>query len=167
MMFRRLISPLICLSLLIVSTTVALVSTSVSAATVSSGACTTEVDNATGVAMAVATGGDCVLSFTRAGVTTWTMPSGVSSVRTLVVGAGGGGSADVGGGGGGGQVIDASNTAASGTVEITVGAGGASNPSRYLADVNGSNGGNSSFGLITAYGGGGGGEKEEDEWESL
>ena len=130
MMFRRLVSPLICLSSLIVSTTVALVSTSVSAATVSSGACTTEVDNATGVTMAVATGGDCVLSFTRAGVTTWTMPSGVTSVRTLVVGAGGGGSADVGGGGGGGQVVDASNTAASGVVSITVGAGGSAGYNR-------------------------------------
>ena len=124
MMFRRLISPFVCLSSLIASTTVGVVSTSVSAATVSTDPCTAEVDNATGVTMAVATGGDCVLSFTRVGVTTWTMPSGVTSVRTLVVGAGGGGSADVGGGGGGGQVVDASNTAASGIVTITVGAGG-------------------------------------------
>ncbi len=124
MMSRRLASPFVCLFVLAASITVGFVSTSVSAATVTSGACTTEVDNATGVTMVVATGGDCVLSFTRAGVTTWTMPSGVTSVRTLVVGAGGGGSADVGGGGGGGQVVDASNTAASGTVSITVGAGG-------------------------------------------
>jgi hypothetical protein len=91
---------------------------------VTSGACSTEVDNATGVTMTVAPGGDCVLTFTRAGTTTWTVPSGVTSVRALVVGAGGGGSADVGGGGGGGQFVDASSTATSGTVTITVGAGG-------------------------------------------
>ena len=129
-MIRRLITPLVCLSALIASTTVALVSTSVSAAPVSSDPCTSEVDNATGVTMTVAPGGDCVLSFTRTGATIWTVPSGVSSVRTLVVGAGGGGSADVGGGGGGGQVVDASNTAVSGSVTITVGAGGAAGYNR-------------------------------------
>ena len=129
-MIRRLIPSLLSVFVVTASTTVAVVSTAVSAAPVSSGTCTSEVDNATGVTMTVATGGDCVLTFTRTGATTWTVPSGVASVRTLVVGAGGGGSADVGGGGGGGQVVDASNTAVSGSVTITVGAGGAAGYNR-------------------------------------
>ena len=65
--------------------------TPVQAATVTSGSCTADVDNATGVTMTVAPGGDCVLSFTRTGTTTWTVPSGVTSVRALVVGGGGAG----------------------------------------------------------------------------
>jgi hypothetical protein len=129
-MIRRLVPSLICVFALVSSATVGLVSTSVSAATVTTGSCTAEVDNATGVTMTVATGGDCVLTFTRTGVTTWTVPSGVTSIRALIVGAGGGGSADVGGGGGGGQVVDASNTAVSGNVTITVGAGGAAGYNR-------------------------------------
>ena len=129
-MIRRSLNSLICSFVVLTSTTVGFVSTSATAAPVSSGTCTSEVDNATGVTMTVATGGDCVLTFTRTGATTWTVPGGVTSVRTLVVGAGGGGSADVGGGGGGGQVVDASNTAVSGNVTITVGAGGAAGYNR-------------------------------------
>ena len=124
MMIRRLIPSLLSVFVLATSITAGIIPTSVSAATVSSGACASDVDDATGVTMTVAPGGDCVLTFTRVGATTWTVPSGVTSVRTLVVGAGGGGSADVGGGGGGGQVVDASDTATSATVTITVGAGG-------------------------------------------
>ena len=124
MMIRRLIPSLLSVFVLATSITAGIIPASVSAATVSSGACTSDVDDATGVSMTVAPGGDCILTFTRVGATTWTVPSGVTSVRALVVGAGGGGSADVGGGGGGGQVVDASDTATSATVTITVGAGG-------------------------------------------
>ena len=100
-MFRRLVSPLICLSALIVSTTVALVSTSVSAATVASGTCTAEVNDATGVSMSVAANGDCVLTFATASSTptgssefatrTWTVPASITSVDVFVVAGGGGG----------------------------------------------------------------------------
>ena len=73
----------------------------VQAATVTSGSCTATVDNPTGVAMTVASNGDCVLTFATAATTpttgagfatrTWTVPSSVYSVDVLVVAGGGGG----------------------------------------------------------------------------
>ena len=76
----------------------------VQAAPVTTGSCTAEVDNTSGVTMTVAANGDCVLAFTRTGTTTWTVPAAVTSVRALVIGGGGAGgnSIHVGGGGGGG-----------------------------------------------------------------
>jgi hypothetical protein len=78
----------------------------------------------------------------------------------LVVGAGGGGSADLGGGGGGGQVVDSSNTAVSGNVTISVGAGGAAGYNRVGNATNGGRTGSSSSvvssgGTVTAKGGSG------------
>ena len=73
-----------------------------------------------------------------------------------MVGGGGGGSG--GGGGGGGVLYQAQYViGAFQTINIIVGAGGDSTPNRYFASPNGSNGGDSSFGSIIAYGGGGGG----------
>ena len=69
-MLRRLTNPLVCIFVIVASTTVGFVSTSVSAATVSSGTCNSDVDDATGVTMTVAPDGDCVLTFTRVGATT-------------------------------------------------------------------------------------------------
>ena len=94
--------------------------------------------------------GGTVQSFTSS--TTWTAPTGVTSVNYLVVaGGGGGGSAatgvSMGGGGGAGGLLQGQLTVVPGTTyTVTVGAGGSA----------GTNGGNSVFGSITATGGGAG-----------
>jgi len=88
-----------------------------------------------------------------AGTTSWTVPTGVNSVQYLIVGGGGGGSLDGywpgGAGGGAGGLLQGSSLAVSGTVPVTVGAGGASF----------TNGSNSIFGSLTAIGGGHGGNR--------
>ena len=107
--------------------------------------------------------GDCVVTFTGVGSTTWIPPMGVTSVEVLVVGGGGGGGSDMGGGGGaGGLVYYGSETPRissrfniSGATALTVGAGGNGAPAG-TGQVRGSNGSNSTFGSITAIGGGGG-----------
>jgi hypothetical protein len=92
--------------------------------------------------------------------TTWNDISGAVSnsvyknltqVELLVVGGGGGAGSDVGGGGGAGGLIynPAFLTTPGTTYPVTVGAGGA-------AGGPGANGGNSVFGILTAFGGGGG-----------
>lgn len=97
--------------------------------------------------------------FTGTGTYTWTTPNGITNADILVVAGGGGGGrggegSGWGGGGGAGGLIFKSNEAVSGTINVVVGAGGARGASR---DYRGSNGGNSTFGSITALGGGGGG----------
>ena len=115
--------------------------------------------------MAVAPGGDCVLSFTRAGTTTWTVPGGVTAIRTLIVGGGGGGGFDIGGGGGAGGLREVAsvNTTPGETVTIQVGAGGAGDTSRGSPCV-GTNGNASSIAMLSAnlsaIGGGGGGGQD-------
>lgn len=98
-----------------------------------------------------------VIPFTAAGTTSWTVPTGVTSVSVLVVaGGGGGGGGAFGGGGGGGGFVNKTNYAVTpgASITVTVGAGGAGGSG---AGVRGSNGGNSVFGTITSIGGGGGG----------
>ena len=100
------------------------------------------------------------IRFTSVGSTTWTVPSGVTSVNVLVVagGGGGGGSTDrtSGGGGAGGFVCRSGISVTVGQViNVTVGAGGLGG-SRAPAYA-GLNGQYSSFGTIVAAGGGGGG----------
>ncbi len=91
-------------------------------------------------------------TYTSTGASTFTPPSGASSVEYLVVAGGGGGgnSSDrTGGGGGAGGVLNGSSFAV--TVQgytVTVGAGGAANTA----------GNNSVFGTFTAVGGGRGGQ---------
>lgn len=159
MRIRRLASSLVCVFAMAVSTTVGFASTSVSAATVGTGVCTATVGSATGVTMTVVSG-ECVLRFANVGTTTWTVPSGITTVRVLVVGAGGGGSTDLGGGGGGGQVVDSSTTAVSGEVTISVGARGTAGSGR-VGDLTsgGRTGSSSSFvssgGTVNAKGGSG------------
>lgn len=87
--------------------------------------------------------------------TTWTCPTGVTSIEVLVVAGGGGGGAYCGGGGGGGGLIyNSAYPVTPGTVyTVTVGAGGAGTGSNT---ARGSNGSNSVFGSLTALGGGGG-----------
>ena len=104
-------------------------------------------------------------SFTSVGSTSWSVPTGVTSVEALVVaGGGGGGTRNSGpgtggtdggsGGGAGGLVYNPSfPVSPGGSVSVTVGGGGAGGgPGQDPGD----NGGNSVFGNMTAVGGGGG-----------
>jgi len=97
--------------------------------------------------------GETVLNFTTVGSTTWTCPAGVTSIRLLIVAGGGGGGGDVGGGGGGGGVIYYANYAVtpSTVYNLTVGGAGSGGTNQ------GTQGGNSVFNGVTAYGGGYGG----------
>jgi len=99
--------------------------------------------------------GDCVLSFTTVGSYSWTVPAGVSTADVLVVAGGGGGGADAAGGGGGGGVIYQQAVSVTGSVSVTVGAGGVGG--RNSTSTVASNGSNSVFGALTAIGGGRGG----------
>ena len=97
----------------------------------------------------------------------WTVPSGVTSVRYLVVGGGGsgasGGTNMYGAGGGAGGLLAGDALAVSGTLRITVGAGGESVAgSRSGGSSNGNQGTDSTVfagetELLRAYGGGYGG----------
>lgn len=96
--------------------------------------------------------------FTATGPGNFTVPSGVTSVDVLVV-AGGGGGGGIGGGGGGGGVIYRPGFPVSpgGTVPYSIGAGGPSGGGYPGPGTYGRDGGNSTFGGLTAIGGGGGG----------
>ena len=153
----------------VVAIPVAFMASPVQAATVTSGACTATVDDATGVYMSVAANGDCVLTFATASSTptgssefatrTWTVPASISSVDVFVVAGGGGGgmsngSTPSGGGGGGGGIVLATGVSVTPSSSVTVktgfgGQGGYCSP--------GNPGGNSAFGALTAVGGGFGG----------
>jgi serralysin len=120
---------------------------------IGSGNCVSTVTGAT--ATATQSGNDCIVIFT-AGSGTWAIPSGITSITYLVVGGGGGGSRGTcnvtyGPGGGGGAVRTGALTV-SGTVNVTVGTGGA------LLDggcpnTAGNNGNASVLASITANGG--------------
>ena len=101
-------------------------------------------------------GSDTIVSFTSVGPCSWTVPTGVTSVRYLVVAGGGGGGSDNGGGGGAGGYLAGASTATTpgDTALVVVGNGGAG---AVNASSTASNGGNSSFGSLVALGGGGGG----------
>ena len=104
-------------------------------------------------------GGTITVALTTVESSTWTVPSGVTSVNVLVVAGGGGGcpsdsSVESGGGAGGGGVVhNSSLTVTPGaSISYTVGDGGAGSDS---ATRDAPNGDNSVFGSITALGGGG------------
>ena len=84
-----------------------------------------------------------------------TVPTGASTARVLVIGGGGGGGRVIAGGGGAGGMVESNSypVTPGGTVPGNVGGGGGGANNR---PVDGSTGGNSVFGSITAYGGGGG-----------
>lgn len=67
--------------------------------------CNQEVDNAASVVAYRLSAGFCVIEFKRTGSTTWTVPTGVTSISYLLVAGGGGGAggqaSEHGGGGGG------------------------------------------------------------------
>jgi hypothetical protein len=89
-------------------------------------------------------------SFTSTGAFNYSVPSGVSAVRVLVVAGGGGSNNNNSGGGGAGGMIDVPSFTVTpgGTVPGSVGGGGSQNP--------GTAGQNTTFGTLTALGGGGG-----------
>ena len=89
-----------------------------------------------------------VVTFLESG--TFATPDGVIEGDCLIVAGGGSGGRGPGGGGGGGGVLTGTEDL-SGTMTVTVGAGG--DASSGL----GNDGGNSEFGTLTAIGGGGGG----------
>ena len=101
-----------------------------------------------------------VVSYTT-GSGNFTVPANVYAVDVLVVAGGGGGGAWVGGGGGAGGVIyrEGYQVTPGSTVAYSVGAGGTGeyNPGSYTGMPRATNGGNSTFGSITAIGGGYGG----------
>jgi mucin-19 len=121
-------------------------------------------DTSTGVttnndrAFSIVTKAPVITSFTSTGSSTWTVPTGLSAVTVLAVAGGGGGGGSTsggnGGGGGGGVVYHTSfPVTPAGSVSYTVGAGGNySGPGTV-----GTNGGDSTFGSLTAKGGGKGG----------
>ena len=100
-----------------------------------------------------------VEEITTTGSSTWSVPAGVTSVDLIVVGGGGGGGGGAwAGGGGGGGVLFGANISVTGSVAISVGAGGTGGLNNLDLDTNkGSNGGDTSFGTAVAKGGGGGG----------
>jgi len=120
--------------------------------------CNQTVGDATGVSAYRASNGDCVVEFKNVGSTTWTVPSGVTSVTYLIVAGGGGGGGGTasehgGGGGGAGGLLTGTLGVSSGNVSVVVGGGGTGGS----LDNRGSNGGNSSLaGTVTSIGGGGG-----------
>ena len=142
--------------------------TEASGATVSAsgGSCTQTVGSSAGVTVAVVNG-KCVITFPTAGTTTWTVPTGVSSVRTLVVGGGGGAGGGgcnwmYGRGGGGGAVVDTAATAvtAGASVNIIVGAGGSASANTHTCSgppgvtTLGGTGGTSQFATLSPVLGG-------------
>ena len=94
-----------------------------------------------------------VIKRTQTGTTSWTCPTGVTSVDILVVGGGGGGGGRAGAGGGAGGLVNVNGVSvtAGQSYTVTVGSGGSGGPS----DSYGGDGGNSVFGSYTALGGGG------------
>lgn len=111
-----------------------------------------------------------VTTFTSTGSFNWSVPSGVTSVRVLVVAGGGGGGTrnsgagtggtDGGAGAGAGGMIDVPSFPVSpgGTVSGSVGRGGFGGANGYSSgETPGEKGTNSTFGTLTAIGGGYGG----------
>jgi len=108
-------------------------------------------------------------NFIAVGTTTWTAPTGVTSIEYIVIGGGGGGGGayDVGGGGGGGGglILSGTKSVTPGTTyTITVGGGGAGGTGTGGGggDTSGESGNSSSFDDIIAPGGGGGGGSLND-----
>jgi hypothetical protein len=119
--------------------------------------------NTSSIETSTITGTTKVTSFLRTYLSSngWQIPTGVRNVRILLVGGGGGGGSDEGGGGGGGGFIEISSFAVTPNsyINIDVGGGGAGALDNAVnaSGLAGNNGGDSTFGTLTAFGGGGGG----------
>jgi hypothetical protein len=111
--------------------------------------------NSTSRAFSITIKAPVIQSFTSVGSTSFSVPSGLTSVNVLVVGGGGGGTQQHGGAGGAGGLIyrPAAPVSPGGSVPVVVGGGG----SGVGNTVQGNDGADSSFGGLVAKGGGGGG----------
>ena len=89
------------------------------------------------------------VSFTTVGATTFTVPTGVTSLSALVIAGGGGGGTDGGGGGAGGLIFQTLSVTPNTVIDVFVGDGGTID----------NNGQNTIFGSLTAIGGGAGGAR--------
>lgn len=109
-------------------------------------------------------------SYTTPGTYSWTVPVGVTRVTVYMVGGGGGGGgsnvstgASATAGGGGGSVISQLPVTPGASMTVVVGSGGGAGPvapqtgTGIAGNGTGTNGGNSTFGGLTAYGGVAGG----------
>ncbi len=122
---------------------------------VGSGACAVLVNSTAGVTVSETVNGACLLQFTAAGSNTLKIPNNVSTMETLIVGAGGGGGAGKygssgggGGGGGGGSSRKATiPVTSSQTIPISVGSGGAGGA---VNSISGQDGGDSQLTYGTA-----------------
>ncbi len=95
--------------------------------------------------------------FTGDGTFNVTSASAGSTVELLVLAGGGAGGSDMGGGGGaGGLIYNPAYPISTGSYTVTVGAGGTGFNDYGSSPRAGSNGGNSAFGSLVAFGGGGG-----------
>jgi uncharacterized repeat protein (TIGR02543 family) len=128
------------------------------ATTTGTSPCVEDVDSASNVS-ASQNGNDCIITFT-AGTNTWKPPSGITSVRVLLVGGGGGGDRGQcgffwGHGAGGGQVRDLFiNVAPGSEYSVTVGiagTGGSSCNGSGNSGTAGQPGGASSFFIAGGY----------------
>jgi hypothetical protein len=134
-----------------------------SAVPAGTGNCVQNVDTATGVTVQEI-GTECIVTFNVSSQATtvtngWTAPTGVTSVRVLVVGGGGSGDRGqcgvlYGHGGGGGQVREGVIPVQPSTsYQIQVGRGGQFAWSTGCPEVSGVDGADSAFGSVISYGG--------------
>ena len=104
-----------------------------------------------------------ITSYTSTGSGTFSVPTGLTTLDVLVVAAGGGSGVDNGGGGGGGGLVYRPDfpVTPGGSVSYSVGAqapgGSQSGPWGGNPSLSSQDGGNSTFGTLTANGGGTGG----------
>ena len=99
-------------------------------------------------------GANTLVMWNSTGISSYTIPTGVSSVWYLVVAGGAGGGLASGGGGGAGGLLNGTLTVTPGAlVKIGVGLGGTAG----TTSAAGGNGGDSNFSSVDATGGGGGG----------
>ncbi|MGA1592826.1 MAG: glycine-rich domain-containing protein, partial [Candidatus Nanopelagicales bacterium] len=99
----------------------------------------------------------CIVQFKNVGNTQWKVPSGITSVDSLLVAGGGGGGGRIGGGGGAGEVrlIENQSVTAGSAESILVGAGGSGGSGE--AGSAGNDGQDTTAFSVTVSGGGGGG----------
>lgn len=105
--------------------------------------------------------GRTIHTFTGSG--TFTVICGSDNIEVLIVAGGGGGGGSYqspggGGGGGGGVIYNTAFAASPGSYAVTVGAGGIGGTGNASGSVAATNGSNSVFGSLTAFGGGNGGQ---------
>ena len=112
----------------------------------------------------VSNGGYTTLTFTSTSLCTWKPDTGITNIRTLLVGGGGGGGAHVAGGGGGGGVVESTSTSVTpgNSYTIAVGAGGIGAQRTSTTQTASAVGGDTTAFGITAFGGGGGGSWHAD-----